>query len=309
MATVSIYDTTLRDGTQSEGISLSVNDKLKIARRLDEFGVDYIEGGWPGSNPKDAEFFIKAQSMEFKHAKLAAFGSTRHKGTTPENDQNLSALLEAKTPVVALVGKSWELHVTDVLETSREENLAMIEESVAYLKSQNREVIYDAEHFFDGYKADPDYALQTLTAAQEGGADVLVLCDTNGGSLPWEIEEITAVVVNQFGTDIGIHTHEDGGNGVANSLFGVRGGAVHIQGTVNGYGERVGNANLCSVIPNLQLKDGYSCVSAENLARLTDLSHYVDEVANQPHDGQLPFVGKKAFSHKGGIHVSSHDKK
>lgn len=305
MPELSIYDTTLRDGTQSEGISLSVNDKLKIARRLDEFGVHYIEGGWPGSNPKDVEFFDRAKSMKFKNAKLAAFGSTRRKDTTAEKDRNLQALLKAETPVVTVVGKSWELHVIDVLETNREENLAMIEESVAYLKSQGKEVIYDAEHFFDGYKAHPDYAIKTLKAADEGGADVLVLCDTNGGCLPWEIQEITAAVGELFDTRLGIHTHDDGGNGVANTLAGVRGGAVHLQGTINGYGERVGNANLCSVIPNLQIKMGYSCVSAENLARLTDLSHFVDEVANQPPDSRLPYVGKKAFSHKGGIHVAA----
>lgn len=305
MSDVLIYDTTLRDGTQSEGISLSVNDKLKIARRLDEFGVHYIEGGWPGSNPKDAEFFDRARSMEFKHAKVAAFGSTRRKNTSPEQDRNLQALLEAETPVITLVGKSWELHVFDVLETSREENLAMIEESVAYLKKQGKEIIYDAEHFYDGYKAHPDYAVATLHAAIEGGADVLVLCDTNGGCLPWEIEEITAAVGELFDTNLGIHAHNDGGSGAANTLAAVRAGAVHVQGTINGYGERVGNANLCTVIPNLQIKMGLSCVSAENLARLTDLSHFVDEVANQLPDSRLPFVGKKAFSHKGGIHVSA----
>jgi len=305
MTKISIYDTTLRDGTQSEGISLSVNDKLKIARRLDEFGVQYIEGGWPGSNPKDVDFFERARLIEFKNAKLAAFGSTRRKDTEPEHDQNLAALLAAGTPVVTLVGKSWELHVIDVLETSREENLEMIKESVAYLKSEGKEVIYDAEHFFDGYKAHPDYAINTLKAADEGGADVLVLCDTNGGCLPWEIQEITSAVSELFDTPLGIHTHDDGGNGVANALAGVRSGAVHVQGTINGYGERVGNANLCSVIPNLQLKMGFSCVSAENLSRLTDLSHFVDEVANQPHDSRLPYVGKKAFSHKGGIHVAA----
>ncbi len=305
MTKLSIYDTTLRDGTQSEGISLSVNDKLKIARRLDEFGVNYIEGGWPGSNPKDVEFFDRAKSLKFKNAKLAAFGSTRRRDTLAEQDRNLQALIKAETPVVTVVGKSWELHVIDVLETNREENLDMIKESVTYLKSQGKEVIYDAEHFFDGYKAHPDYAIETLRAADEGGADVLVLCDTNGGCLPWEIQEITAAVDELFDTRLGIHTHDDGGNGVANTLAGVRGGAVHLQGTINGYGERVGNANLCSVIPNLQLKMGYSCVSAENLARLTDLSHFVDEVANQPPDSRLPYVGKKAFSHKGGIHVAA----
>ena len=305
MSNVFIYDTTLRDGTQSEGISLSVNDKLKIARRLDEFGVHYIEGGWPGSNPKDAEFFDRVRSMEFKHAKVAAFGSTRRKNTSPEQDPNLEALLAAETPVITLVGKSWELHVHDVLETSWEENLAMIGESVAFLKTQGKEVIYDAEHFYDGYKAHPDFAVATLNAAVEGGADVLVLCDTNGGCFPWEIEEITAAVGELFDTNLGIHAHDDGGNGVANTLAAVRGGAIHIQGTINGYGERVGNANLCTVIPNLQIKMGLSCVSTENLARLTDLSHFVDEVANQPPNSRLPFVGKKAFSHKGGIHVSA----
>ncbi len=303
--TVQIYDTTLRDGTQSEGISLSVNDKVKIARRLDEFGVHYIEGGWPGSNPKDAEFFERVRKMEFKHAKIAAFGSTRKKGARPEDDANLRALVEAGTPVVTLVGKSWDLHVYDVLETTLEENLAMIRESVAYMKNLGKEVVYDAEHFFDGYKANPDYTLQTLAAAAEGGADVLVLCDTNGGSLPWEVAEITTLVGEQFATPIGIHTHDDGGNGVANALSSLRAGAVHVQGTVNGYGERTGNANLCTIIPNLQLKMGIRCVSDENLAGLSDLSHYVAEVANQPQNPYYPFVGKKAFAHKGGIHVAA----
>ena len=300
-----IYDTTLRDGTQSEGISLSVNDKLKIAQRLDDFGVHYIEGGWPGSNPKDAEFFDQARSLKFKQAKITAFGSTRRKNTRPEQDRNLQALLEAETSVVTLVGKSWDLHVFDVLETDREENLAMIEDSVAYMKTQGKEVIYDAEHFFDGYKAHPDYALATLNAAVQGGADVLVLCDTNGGCLPWEIEEITAAIGKIFDTNLGIHAHDDGGTGVANTLAAVRSGAVHVQGTINGYGERIGNANLCTIIPNLQIKMNLTCVSEESLAMLTDLSHFVDEVANQLPNSQLPFVGKKAFSHKGGIHVSA----
>ena len=305
MIDIAIYDTTLRDGTQSEGISLSVNDKIKIARRLDDFGVHYIEGGWPGSNPKDAEFFERAKSISFNNAKLAAFGSTRRKSTTPDEDENLKALLAAETPVVTLVGKSWELHVRDILETSLEENLLMIEDSTGYMKSKDKEVVYDAEHFFDGYKANPDYAVQTLIAAEKGGADVLVLCDTNGGCLPWEIEEITRAVGTLTGKPLGVHTHDDGGNGVANSLAGVRGGAVHVQGTINGYGERVGNANLCTVIPNLQIKMGYSCVDPKDLARLTDLSHFVDEVANQPPDSRLPYVGRKAFSHKGGIHVAA----
>jgi len=305
MSEVLIYDTTLRDGTQGEGISLSVNDKLKIARRLDEFGIHYIEGGWPGSNPKDVEFFARAKSIRFEGAKMVAFGSTRRKNTSPEKDQNLQALLEAETSVVALVGKSWDLHVFDVLETSREENLAMIEDSLAYIKKLGKEVIYDAEHFFDGFKAHPDYAIATLNAAVNGGADALVLCDTNGGTLPWEIEEIVTVISEVFDISLGIHAHNDGGNGTANTLAAVRAGAFHVQGTINGYGERVGNANLCTIIPNLQIKMGFSCVSDENLAHLTDLSHFVDEVANLPANSQLPFVGKSAFSHKGGIHVAA----
>lgn len=303
--TIQIYDTTLRDGTQSEGISLSVNDKLKIARRLDEFGVHYIEGGWPGSNPKDAEFFERVQTLEFANAKIAAFGSTRKKESPVEGDPNLMALVDAQTPVVTLVGKSWDLHVYDVLETTLEENLAMIRESVAYMKGLGKEVIYDAEHFFDGYKANPQYTLQTLRAAADGGADILVLCDTNGGSLPWEVEEITTFIGEQFSTPLGIHAHDDGGNGVANTLASVRAGAVQVQGTINGYGERVGNANLCTIIPNLQLKMGIRCVSDENLAGLSDLSHYVAEIANQPPNAYAPFIGKKAFAHKGGIHVAA----
>ncbi|MCP4282905.1 MAG: citramalate synthase, partial [Gammaproteobacteria bacterium] len=237
-----LYDTTLRDGTQREGLSLSLDDKLKIARRLDAFGVHYIEGGWPGSNPKDVEFFDAAQEMTFENAKIAAFGSTRKKNTRPENDPNLQALVAANTPVVTLVGKSWDLHVRDVLEADPEENLEMISESVAYLKGLGKEVIYDAEHFFDGYKANPDYALLTVSAAAEAGADCVVLCDTNGGTLPWELAGIVNRVVGVLSVDLGIHTHDDGGCAVANSLVAVDAGAVHVQGTINGYGERVGNA-------------------------------------------------------------------
>lgn len=305
MSTIYIYDTTLRDGTQREGISLSVDDKLKIARRLDEFGVHYIEGGWPGSNPKDAAFFERARDLNLKHAKLAAFGSTMKKGSQPEEDANLQALLSAETPVVTLVGKSWDLHVTQVLETSLEENLAMIGKSVAFMKAHHKEVVYDAEHFFDGYKADPAYALETLRAAEVNGADVLVLCDTNGGSLPWEIEEIVRIVSGRVDLPLGIHTHDDGGCGVANTLAAVRAGAVHVQGTLNGYGERVGNANLCTILPDLQLKMGKPCVPPENLARLTELSYYAAEVANLPQDTHAPYVGASAFSHKGGIHVAA----
>ncbi len=306
MSQILIYDTTLRDGTQREGISLSLEDKLHIARRLDKFGVHYIEGGWPGSNPKDVEFFRRAPSLGLKHARVTAFGSTRRKNSVPEKDSNIKALLDANTPVVTIVGKSWDLHVLDVLETSMEENLDMIGDSVAYCKAQGKEVIYDAEHFFDGYKANPEYALATVQVAAINGADCVVLCDTNGGSLPWEVQEIVAEVQERLGeTPIGIHTHDDAGCGVANTLAAVKAGAVHVQGTINGYGERVANANLCTIIPDLQLKMGHFCVPPENLLELTDLSRYVAEVANLAHDDHMPFVGASAFAHKGGIHVAA----
>jgi 2-isopropylmalate synthase len=302
---VFVYDTTLRDGTQREGIALSLNDKLKIAQYLDEFGVHYIEGGWPGSNPKDAEFFEAVRHITFKQAKIAAFGSTRKKDTRPEDDPNLKALVDAGTPVVTLVGKSWDLHVRDVLETDPEENLAMISESVAYMKSLGKEVVYDAEHFFDGYKANPEYALLTLKVAADAGADTVVVCDTNGGTLPWEVQQIVETVRETVPTQIGVHTHDDGGCGVANTLAAVAAGAVHVQGTINGYGERVGNANLCTIVPDLQIKMGKTCVPEENLTRLTELAHFVAEVANLPHDTHAPYVGTSAFAHKGGIHVAA----
>jgi 2-isopropylmalate synthase len=317
MDQIYLYDTTLRDGTQREGISLSVMDKIKIAVRLDEFGFHYIEGGWPGSNPKDAAFFDKVQSMHFKHAKITAFGATLKKSTRPEDDSNIQALLSASTPVVTLVGKSWDLHVTEVLEATLGENLGMIADSVAYFKAQCKEVIYDAEHFFDGYKANPDYALQTLQAALEAGADVLVLCETNGGALPWEVEDIVGQVKTRFSTplgpgpvlggipSIGIHTHNDCGCGVANALAGIRAGAVHVQGTINGYGERVGNADLVTIIPDLQLKMGKTCLPVDKLTQLTSLSYFVAEIANLPHDTHQPYVGSSAFAHKGGIHVAA----
>lgn len=306
MTKIFIYDTTLRDGTQREGISLSLEDKLKIARKLDDFGVHYIEGGWPGSNPKDVEFFRRAPSLELKQAKIAAFGSTRRKNSETAGDPNIRALLDAQTPVVTIVGKSWDLHVQDVLETTLEENLAMISDSVAYCKSQQKEVIYDAEHFFDGYKANSEYAVATVKAAALAGADVVVLCDTNGGSLPWEVEQIVTTVQKELGsTRLGIHTHDDTGCGVANSLAAVRAGAVQVQGTINGYGERVANANLCTVIPDLQLKMGYECVPAEKLTQLRELSRFVSEMANLEHDHHWPYVGQSAFAHKGGIHVAA----
>ncbi|MCA9934313.1 MAG: citramalate synthase [Ardenticatenaceae bacterium] len=304
--TVFVYDTTLRDGTQREGLNLSLNDKLKIARQLDEFGAHYIEGGWPGSNPKDADFFRAVQDMTFRHAKVAAFGSTRRKHADTANDPNIRALMEAQTPVVTLVGKSWDLHVRDVLETDLEENLAMISDSVAYFKTQEKEVIYDAEHFFDGYKANPEYALLTVQVAAQAGADCVVLCDTNGGSLPWEVSQIVREVKEKVGdTAVGIHTHDDGGCAVANTLAAVDSGAVHVQGTINGYGERVGNANLCTTVPDLQLKMGKQCVPPESLQQVSELAHYVAEISNLPHDTHAPYVGSSAFAHKGGIHVAA----
>jgi 2-isopropylmalate synthase len=302
---IHIYDTTLRDGAQREGISYSLNDKLKIARWLDEFGVHYIEGGWPGSNPKDADFFRAARRIRWQNARIAAFGSTRRKNSTAAADANIQALLASETAVVTLVGKSWDLHVREVLETDLEENLAIIGESIAYLKSRGKEVIYDAEHFFDGYKARPEYALRTIQVAAENGADTVVLCDTNGGMLPWEVESIVRQVSRSVPAPLGIHAHDDSGCGVANSLAAVCAGAVHVQGTINGYGERVGNANLCTLIPDLQLKMGRACLPPDSLARLTDLSRLVAEVANLSHGSHLPYVGSSAFAHKGGIHVAA----
>jgi 2-isopropylmalate synthase len=312
-----LYDTTLRDGTQREGLSLSVEDKLKIARELDLLGVHYIEGGWPGSNPKDAEFFQRIRRVTLRHAKIAAFGSTRHADATCDTDANIQTLVEADTPVVTLVGKSSTLHVEKVLETTLQENLAMIGDSVAYFKERGKEVVYDAEHFFDGYKLDAAYALATLTAAARAGADCLVLCDTNGGSLPDEVAAVVRVVrqhLAQEGFDVsrpdsgltlGIHTHNDGALAVANAIAAVRAGCIHVQGTINGYGERCGNMDLIPLIANLQLKLGYRCVTPEQLRRLTEVSHYVAAVANLNPDTHAPFVGHSAFAHKGGIHVAA----
>ncbi len=302
---IQIYDTTLRDGTQREGISLSCADKLRIALKLDQLGVAFIEGGWPGSNPKDAEFFERASEMSWKHAQIAAFGSTCRVNGTPEDDDNLRALLKSQAPVCTVVGKTWTLHVTEVLRASRDENLRIIEESLAYLRAEGRRVIYDAEHFFDGYRADPGYALETLRAAMRGGAETLVLCDTNGGSLPWEVAQIVGEVKAALDYPLGIHTHNDGECAVANSLAAVRAGVIQVQGTINGYGERCGNANLCSLIPDLELKLGLSCLPEGNLRLLTDVSHFVAEVANLAPDEHQPYVGKSAFAHKGGLHVAA----
>ncbi len=302
---IQLYDTTLRDGTQREGVSLSVSDKLKIVRKLDELGIHYIEGGWPGSNPKDAEFFAQAKEMPLEQAVITAFGSTRRADMRVEDDPNIRALLEAETRAVAIVGKSWNLHVTRVLGTTLEENLAMIANSVSYLKGRGREVIYDAEHFFDGYKVDPTYALCTLQVAERAGADCLVLCDTNGGTLPSELTAIIEEVKKVTATPLGIHAHNDSDLAVANSLAAVQAGVVHVQGTINGYGERCGNANLCSIIPNLQVKLGYDCISDEQLRQLASVSRYVSELANLAHDAHLPYVGHSAFAHKGGMHVNA----
>lgn len=305
-----VYDTTLRDGSQGEGLSFSVEDKLNIAKKLDELGVAYIEAGWPGSNPKDEEFFKQAANggLSLKNAKISAFGSTRKANVLAEEDGNLRMLMQAKTPVVTLFGKTWDLHVINALQTTLDENLAMIGDSVAFFKQAGRELIYDAEHFFDGFKANPDYALATLRRACEAGADWLVLCDTNGGLLTFEVPDIMArvhEVADSYGAKLGIHVHNDGDLACANTLFAVRAGVRQVQGTINGYGERCGNVNLCSVLANLELKMGYQCLPEGHLSRLTEISHYVSEVANLPHNNQLPFVGRSAFAHKGGVHVSA----
>lgn len=305
MESILVYDTTLRDGSQGEKINFSAEDKIRIARKLDEAGVHYIEGGWPGSNPKDLQFFEFAKELSFKNATLAAFGSTRRPKKRTEDDENIAALLEAETPCVTIFGKTWDLHVKTVMSNTLKENLAMIHDSVAYLHGKGREVIYDAEHFFDGYKNNPVYAMKTISAAVSGGADFIVLCDTNGGTLPFEIEAIMAEIRGRIPVKTGIHTHNDSGLAVANTLVAVRSGAVMVQGTINGYGERCGNADLTTIIPNLQLKMGLPCMSGENLGRLTEVSRYVSEVANMTPFNGRPFVGSSAFAHKGGIHVSA----
>jgi 2-isopropylmalate synthase len=303
--TVVLYDTTLRDGTQREGISFSAEDKLKIAQRLDRLGVAYIEGGWPGSNPKDLDFFERASELKLEQAVVTAFGSTRRADTSVEEDANIQALIAADTATVAVFGKSWDLHVHRVLNTTLDENLRMIADSVRYFKELGREVIYDAEHFFDGYQAKPAYAMRTLVAAAEAGADVLVLCDTNGGALPSTVRSVIVEVQNVISSPLGIHAHDDSGLGVANSLVAVEMGAVHVQGTINGYGERCGNANLCSIIPTLKLKMGHDCVTDEQLHSLTDTARYVSELANLSLYPHQPYVGHSAFAHKGGMHVNA----
>ena len=305
MKNVILYDTTLRDGTQAEGINFSSEDKLLIARKLDDFGIHYIEGGWPGSNPKDIEFFADVKKLKLKRSRIAAFGSTRHAGTAVAQDANVITLRQADTPVVTIFGKSWMLHVTDVLRTTPEENISMIRDSVRYFKKLGKEVIYDAEHFFDGYLDNPGYALKTLFAAGEGGADTIVLCDTNGGTLPMKLAVIIDEVKQKVPIPLGIHSHNDAGMGVANTLVAVAHGAVHIQGTINGYGERCGNANLVSIIPNLVLKMNIPCIERTKLGSIVDLSRYVDEIANMAPDLRAPYVGSSAFAHKGGVHADA----
>jgi 2-isopropylmalate synthase len=306
---VFIYDTTLRDGTQGEGVSFSAQEKIVIAQRMDAFGFDYIEGGWPGSNPRDMEFFDRMRSIELKHAKLAAFGSTCRAGVPASEDPQLATLLAAETPVVTIFGKTWVLHVEEVLRTTREENLRMIEDSVRFLTDSGREVIYDAEHFFDGYKADPEYALETLAAAERGGARFLTLCDTNGGSMVSWLKETVAAVVARFpNTPVGMHTHNDCGLGVALSIAGVEAGATLVQGTVNGYGERVGNANLTTVVPTLALKFDRAMNCRRNLSGLRDFALFVSKTGNLTLRNYEPYVGLSAFAHKGGVHANAAQK-
>lgn len=301
MKKVFLYDTTLRDGTQGTGISFSVLDKIRVAEKLDAFGIDYIEGGWPGSNPKDVAFFDEAAKRTWKHAKISAFGMTRRGRMKVEEDSQVQMLLDAKTPVVTIVGKTWPLHVTEVFNVSLEENLAMIADTVRHLKAHGREVIYDAEHFFDSFREDEAYSLATIKAASDAGADLVVLCDTNGGSLPEYVSKVTASAVAHLGKSVGIHTHNDSGLGVANALAAIQAGASQVQGTINGYGERVGNCNLTTVIPTLQLKLDTPVVP--DLGSLHELSAFVDELANVPRDIRAPYVGSAAFTHKGGLHV------
>ncbi|MGF1539725.1 MAG: citramalate synthase [Pleurocapsa sp.] len=311
--TIWLYDTTLRDGSQGEGISLSLEDKLKIARKLDKMGIPFIEGGWPGANPKDVQFFWKLSEQPLQQAEVVAFCSTRRPHQAAASDRMLQGILAAGTRWVTIFGKSWDLHVTEGLKTSLAENLAMIRDTIEYLRSQGRRVIYDAEHWFDGYQNNPEYALATLTTAYNAGAEWLVFCDTNGGTLPHEISEIIQQTITaipelnnpQSSVKLGIHTHNDSGTAVANAIAAVRTGVTMVQGTINGYGERCGNANLCTLIPNLQLKMGHNCIAEQQLTQLTSVSRLISEIVNLAPDDGAPFVGRSAFAHKGGIHVSA----
>lgn len=302
---VVIYDTTLRDGSQGEGISFSLDDKIKIAQKLDNLGVAYIEGGWPGSNPKDLEFFRQVQKMDFVNSRITAFSSTRRAGIPIKQDNNIKTLLESGAKTATIFGKSWDFHVLRALETTLEENLKMVKDTIIYLKDHGMEVMFDGEHFFDGYINNPDYALAVLKAAEEAGADWLVLCDTNGGTMPWEVEKIIWEVKKYINTPLGIHAHNDSACAVANSLIAVKAGCRQVQGTMNGLGERCGNADLCAIIPNLELKMGLKCLPEGKVKMLTETAHYVSEIANMPHHNNQPFTGYGAFAHKGGIHVSA----
>lgn len=309
MKNVAIYDSTLRDGAQAQGISYSVEDKIKIVQKLDELGIAYIEAGNPGSNPKDLEFFTRMDNIKLKTSKLIAFGSTRKVGSHAKDDSQLASLLSANTPAVAIFGKSWDYQVTEILRTSLAENLAMISDTISYLHQQGKQVVFDAEHFFDGYKGNADYALKTLKAAADAGATCLCLCDTNGGTFPDEIARVTASVVAAFpGITIGIHCHNDSELAVANSVTAVQAGATQVQGTINGIGERCGNANLCAIIPNLQLKLGFNCIPADNMVELTPTARFVSDIANLVHNERAPYVGADAFTHKGGMHIDAVNK-
>jgi 2-isopropylmalate synthase len=303
MRIVEIYDTTLRDGAQAEDVAFSVEDKLRITEKLDELGIPYIEGGWPGANPKDTDYFKEVKKLSLKQSQIAAFGATRKSSNKVSEDAGIRALLAAETGIITLVGKTWDLHAKEALGISLEKNLEIISDSIEYLKSKKKRVFFDAEHFFDGYKANPDYALATLHKAQEVGADCVVLCDTNGGTMPWELREIFSKVTQEIKIPLGIHAHNDAEMAVANSLMAVELGARHVQGTMNGLGERCGNANLCSIIPNLQIKLNLRCLSDEQLARLKEVSGFVYEIANLTPNKRLPYVGDTAFAHKGGIHI------
>jgi len=305
MSLIKLYDTTLRDGTQAEDVAFLVADKIRIAQHLDELGIHYIEGGWPGSNPKDIAFFKEIKKIPLTQAKIAAFGSTRRAKTTPEKDNNIRTLIQAEPDTVTIFGKTWDFHVFEALRITLDENLELIHDSLAYLKENVPEVVYDAEHFFDGYKANPEYALKTLVAAQDAGVDCIVLCDTNGGSMPLEVGRIIQEIQKTITVPLGIHTHNDGDCAVANSLVAVENGIVHAQGTINGFGERCGNANLCSIIPALKLKMGHDCISDEQLGRLRQVSRTIYELANLIPSKHQPYVGNSAFAHKGGVHVSA----
>ncbi len=302
---VELYDTTLRDGSQSEGISFSVDDKLRITQKLDELGVHYIEGGWPGSNPKDMEYFRRVKDLDLKHAKVVAFGSTRRADNPASKDRNLKALLDSGVEIVTIFGKTWDLHVRDVFGISLDENLKMIEDSIRYLRKHGVRVFYDAEHFFDGFKDNPEYAIKTLKVAQEAGAEILVLCDTNGGTLPSEVKEIMEAVKKEVSISLGMHAHNDCGLAVANSIVAVEEGAIQVQGTMNGYGERCGNADLTTIIGILGTKMNVSTIKKSTLKKLTEVAHFVAEVCNMQIPNNHPFVGRSAFAHKGGVHINA----